>query len=79
MFIMPSSLTPVDELFAAQRALNEAVLEQLNAFLCEGNDTCLFVTLFCGYLEPTRGTLTYSNAGHLPPLLIDYADSWGQD
>jgi sigma-B regulation protein RsbU (phosphoserine phosphatase) len=48
----------------------EAVLEQLNAFLCEGNDTCLFVTLFCGYLEPTRGTLTYSNAGHLPPLLI---------
>lgn len=48
----------------------EAVLEQLNAFLCEGNETCLFVTLFCGYLEPTCGTLTYSNAGHLPPLLI---------
>jgi len=48
----------------------EAVLEQLNTFLCEGNDTCLFVTLFCGYLEPARGTLTYSNAGHLPPLLI---------
>jgi sigma-B regulation protein RsbU (phosphoserine phosphatase) len=48
----------------------EAVLEQLNAFLCEGNDTCLFVTLFCGYLNPNRGTLTYSNAGHLPPLLI---------
>ena len=48
----------------------EAVLEQLNTVLCEGNDTCLFVTLFCGYLEPARGTLTYSNAGHLPPLLI---------
>lgn len=48
----------------------ETVLEQLNAFLCEGNDTCLFATLFCGYLEPASGTLTYSNAGHLPPLLI---------
>ena len=48
----------------------EAVLEQLNAFLCEGNDTCLFTTLFCGYLEPGSGTFTYSNAGHLPPLLI---------
>ena len=48
----------------------EALLDQLNAFLCEGNDTCLFVTLFCGYLDPTLGTLTYSNAGHLPPLLI---------
>ena len=48
----------------------EAVLEQLNAFLCEGNDTCLFATLFCGYLEPSSGRFTYSNAGHLPPLLI---------
>lgn len=48
----------------------ETVLEQLNAFLCEGNDTCLFATLFCGYLEPATGTLTYSNAGHLAPLLI---------
>ena len=48
----------------------EVVLEQLNALLCEGNDTCLFAILFCGYLEPTRDILTSSNAGHLPPLLI---------
>lgn len=48
----------------------ESVLEQLNAFLCEGNDACLFVTLFCGYLEPTSGRFTYSNAGHLPPLVL---------
>jgi sigma-B regulation protein RsbU (phosphoserine phosphatase) len=49
------------------------VLEQLNTFLCEGNDTCLFTTLFCGYLEPATGSFTYSNAGHLPPLLIQNA------
>jgi sigma-B regulation protein RsbU (phosphoserine phosphatase) len=55
---------------ATNAAGPEVLLEQLNAFLCEGNDTCLFVTIFCGYLEPTSGTLTYSNAGHLPPLLI---------
>jgi hypothetical protein len=30
----------------------------------------LFATLFCGYLEPSSGRFTYSNAGHLPPLLI---------
>lgn len=48
----------------------DAVLDQLNTFLCAGNEACLFVTLFCGYLEPSSGILTYSNAGHLPPLLI---------
>lgn len=48
----------------------ESVMEQLNAFLCEGNDTCLFSTLFCGYLDLSQGTFTCTNAGHLPPLLI---------
>lgn len=48
----------------------EAVLQQLNANLCEGNETCLFATLFCGYLDPASGCFTYSNAGHCPPLVI---------
>lgn len=47
-----------------------AVLEQLNASLCDGNESCLFVTLFCGFLDTTSGQLTYSNAGHCPPLLV---------
>lgn len=48
----------------------EAVLQQLNASLSEGNDTCLFVTLFCGCLDPANGHFLYANAGHCPPLLV---------
>jgi sigma-B regulation protein RsbU (phosphoserine phosphatase) len=48
----------------------EAVLRRLNDSLTEGNDAALFVTMFCGYLEVGSGRFTYSNAGHLPPLLL---------
>lgn len=46
------------------------LLENLNASLCQGNETCLFVTLFCGVLDPATGTFVYANAGHCPPLLV---------
>jgi sigma-B regulation protein RsbU (phosphoserine phosphatase) len=52
----------------------ELVLQQLNAFLCEGNETSLFATVFCGYLDTVTGRFDYSNAGHLPPLLIRDSD-----
>ncbi|MCP9928200.1 PP2C family protein-serine/threonine phosphatase [Cyanobium sp. CH-040] len=47
-----------------------ALLQNLNASLCDGNETSLFVTLFCGFLDPATGRLVYSNAGHCPPLLV---------
>ncbi len=45
------------------------LLQNLNASLCEGNEACLFVTLFCGFLDPATGNFIYANAGHCPPLL----------
>lgn len=30
----------------------------------------LFITIFYGILDPTQGTITYCNAGHIPPYLI---------
>jgi sigma-B regulation protein RsbU (phosphoserine phosphatase) len=47
----------------------DKLLKQLNDRLCVGNDTNLFVTLFCGFLEVETGKLTYSNGGHCAPVL----------
>jgi sigma-B regulation protein RsbU (phosphoserine phosphatase) len=46
------------------------LLRHLNASLCAGNEACLFVTLFCGVLDPATGRFVYANAGHCPPLLV---------
>lgn len=47
----------------------DKLLEMLNDRLCIGNDTNLFVTLFCGFLDVSNGNLLYSNGGHCAPLL----------
>jgi len=49
------------------------ILTALNDRLCVGNDTDLFVTMFCGILDVESGTLRYSNGGHCAPILIQDA------
>jgi sigma-B regulation protein RsbU (phosphoserine phosphatase) len=51
----------------------DKVLQRVNKQLCEGNDTFMFVTLFCGFLNIKSGQLIYSNAGHCAPLLLKNA------
>jgi sigma-B regulation protein RsbU (phosphoserine phosphatase) len=55
---------------AEQDLSPSAVLTKVNAELALDNETMMFVTLFCGILDFRTGELVYSNAGHLPPLLI---------
>jgi len=45
------------------------VLEIVNNLLCEGNDECMFVTVFLGVLDITSGHFTYVNGGHDIPLI----------
>ncbi|HNX04031.1 MAG TPA: SpoIIE family protein phosphatase [Opitutales bacterium] len=45
-------------------------LAMVNDELAAGNDTCMFITAFCGILNLSSGHFTYANAGHNPPLLI---------
>jgi len=45
------------------------VMEIVNNLLCEGNDECMFVTVFLGVLDITSGHFTYVNGGHDVPLI----------
>jgi len=43
-------------------------IQRANDLIAEHERTSMFVTLFCGMLDPKRRTLTYVSAGHNPPL-----------
>jgi phosphoserine phosphatase RsbU/P len=47
----------------------------LNSRFYEVTESERYVTLFYGKLDPTTGLLEYTNAGHLPPLLLRGATS----
>ena len=49
----------------------EQLLEYINNQLCDGNDSNMFVTLFCGFLDTRTWRFIYSNAGHCAPLLMN--------
>jgi sigma-B regulation protein RsbU (phosphoserine phosphatase) len=49
----------------------DEVLTRLNAELSHDNDTCMFVTVFCGMMDINNGELLFANGGHNPPLLIN--------
>ena len=48
----------------------DELIAKINDQLCTGNETDLFVTLFCGFLNVTTGRLVYSNGGHCAPILV---------
>ena len=47
----------------------DRLLTKLNDSLCVNNDTNLFLTIFCAFLNLDTGRMTYSNGGHCPPIL----------
>jgi len=47
----------------------DKTLGQVNTFLCTFQTNQLFATIFIGFLNLKTGELTYSNAGHNPPML----------
>lgn len=48
------------------------LLQLLNNELCRNNDSCMFVTLLCGFLDTVSGSVTMASAGHDPPAI------WGE-
>lgn len=49
-------------------------MEQANRLICADSLKGMFVTLFYAQIEPDRGHVTYVNAGHNPPLLLQSGD-----
>ena len=47
-----------------------AILNHLNLVCSQGNETYMFVTLFCGIIDLHNGKFSYANAGHDPPWLL---------
>jgi sigma-B regulation protein RsbU (phosphoserine phosphatase) len=47
------------------------IAEAVNRELCQNNRDRMFVTLFLGVLDTKIGVLTYVNAGHLVPWVLD--------
>jgi serine phosphatase RsbU (regulator of sigma subunit)/anti-sigma regulatory factor (Ser/Thr protein kinase) len=46
------------------------IMQTINDTSCQGNESCMFVTLFIGVLDLLTGRLHYCNAGHDVPMLI---------
>ncbi len=55
--------------FAAHETSPARILEEVNREQAVGNESCMFVTILLALLDINTGELTYTNAGHNPPLL----------
>ncbi|NCD41752.1 MAG: HAMP domain-containing protein [Bacteroidia bacterium] len=46
------------------------IVNTLNGSLAAGNESSMFVTFFLGIINLKTGILTYTNAGHNPPIIV---------
>ncbi|HXI12723.1 MAG TPA: SpoIIE family protein phosphatase [Thermoanaerobaculia bacterium] len=48
-----------------------SMMSAVNRQLCDETDEAMFVTAFCGVIDPATGEVRYSNAGHNPPMILN--------
>ena len=53
----------------------DEILFLLNRELCRGNESCMFVTVFCAILDIRTGEVEYSNGGHNLPYFVSHAET----
>jgi phosphoserine phosphatase RsbU/P len=56
--------------YASEQAAPSWLCRRVNEVLCDNLAADKFVTLFYGILDAESRTFRYTNAGHLPPLLV---------
>lgn len=79
--MLMSSVQAVFKKLALRDKLNPAdVVAELNEHLCSSAKTDQFATFFYGIIDTRGSTVTFSNAGHCPPLLCKraYVDRLGE-
>jgi sigma-B regulation protein RsbU (phosphoserine phosphatase) len=66
---MVNAKTQLKNIAIRQETSIAQVMATVNDLLCEGNDECLFVTIFFGVLDIPSGKFSYIDAGHDKPLV----------
>jgi sigma-B regulation protein RsbU (phosphoserine phosphatase) len=69
--LLMSSTRSILRLFAQDGRPPGAVLADVNRVLVEDLPAAKFVTMIYAVLDPVRRSITFANAGHLPPILVD--------
>ena len=69
MFMMNAKAQLKSNILNNPRKPLDEVIYDVNNSICEGNDACMFVTVFVGVLDLRSGLLTYVNAGHNAPVV----------
>ena len=67
---MMKAITLIKNISKSRMSL-DFVFDHVNKQLCEGNDSCMFVTAFMAVIDLVNGKTRYVNAGHTPPLISD--------
>lgn len=47
-----------------------SIMTRLNREISSDNESCMFVTAFCAFIDVHTGMVTYCNAGHNPPFVV---------
>jgi phosphoserine phosphatase RsbU/P len=68
--LLMSNLQAAVRAFAQDRATPASVCASINRLLCRNMASGRFVTFCYVYVDPSRRKLTYTNAGHNPPLVV---------
>lgn len=54
----------------------DQIVTEVNKYIFASSPENKFLTLFCAELDPLTGELSYSNAGHNPPILVSKDGSY---
>ena len=68
--LLMSNLQAVLRVYASAKTSPAELCERINRLVCTNVDAGKFITCFYGLVDMKRRRLTYTNAGHYPPMLV---------